>query len=128
KRMLDTAKSDGEVGPILFVRTYCFAREYAARADGFIMTEEPRPAIPANAVLAPVWLPERYHERYDAFLNRSVHDLNLLRYLTGNELRVSATALGHAKAGAVIFDCGDHSAVYEFGESSLSQWHEGVEV
>ena len=128
KRLFDELVASGELGRVILIRGWCFCGEFNVRNDGFVMTDENRPDGLQLWPSAPDWLPKQYAEDYAWFLNVFVHDINMLRYLTGRELNVRGVDLTRRNGRVVLFDAGDYPVVLEMGEQSRTDWNEGVEI
>ncbi len=73
-----------DLGPLKLVQAWSRAGDDQRPPDGFMMTEEPRPAGLETWPIAPDWMDETHAEPYAQFLNVHVHGLNLLRFLLGD--------------------------------------------
>jgi predicted dehydrogenase len=128
KRLMNDLIASRELGPILLMRAWCFAGEFACGSDGYVMTDENRPDGLELWPSAPDWLPQSRHEDYAWFLNVFVHDLNLLRLFVGRTPAVRGVNFDHPNGRVVLFDCGDFPAILEMGEQTGTDWHEGLEI
>ena len=127
KRMLDEVLESGELGALLYLRSYCFAGGDYCNISGYIKTDEPAP----NHMIAPIapdWLPDDKHKDYEHFLNVCSHTLNLVRYLTGKRPSVSHVEYRRPAGGVVVMDFGEYPGVLEFCDISQNRWVEGVEI
>jgi predicted dehydrogenase len=77
---------------------------------------------------APDWLPKQFHENYAWFLNVFVHDLNILRYFAGRQLKVHSVDLSRSNGRVAILDSGEYPIVLEMGEQTGTDWNEGLEI
>jgi predicted dehydrogenase len=128
KVLVDKLRTSGELGRILMVRAYCYGGEFKANPADFVMTNETRPDGLSTWPEAPDWLPPALAQDYAWFLNVFVHDLNILRYLTGIEPKVASVDLTRRNGRMVTFDCGEFPAVLEMAEIGSIEWREGVEI
>lgn len=127
KKMLDELQQSGELGPLQFVRAYCFAGGDYCHITASVTTDEPRPEQLVMAV-APDWLPARLHKNYEDFVNVCSHDINLLRYLFGEPSQVRYTEYRPSGSGVVCFDFPDFPCVLEFCNIDQNRWEEGIEA
>jgi len=127
KGMLDDLIKSGELGPILYVRAYCYAGGDYCNISGYIETDELRPQH-QDWPIAPDWLPERLHREYEHFVNVCSHDINLLRFLLGGQPKVSHVEWRRPAGSTILFDWGQYSVVLEFCDIEQNRWREGVEV
>lgn len=129
KRLFDALTASGELGRVLLVRGWCFCGDFnIAGKNAFVMTDENRPDGLALWPSAPEWLPAQDAEDYAWFLNVFVHDINILRYLTGAALRVRTVDLERRNGRVALFDAGAYPVVLEMGEQAGTEWTEGVEI
>ena len=116
------------LGEVLFARVYCFSRDYEAEFPSVLRTDERRPAGQELWAAAPEWVPAPRAAEYDWFINRSVHQVNLIRFLFGDSVTVRHANLANREGGFVTFETERHPVVLEVGTPKLSAWHEGVEI
>jgi predicted dehydrogenase len=128
KTLLDGLRASGELGRIVLVRAYCFGGEFRCDSADFVMTDEARPDGLAIWPSAPDWVPPSLVSDYAAFLNVFIHDLNILRFLTGLEPKVSVADLQRPNGRVVTLDFGEFPGVLEMAQLPLTEWQEGVEV
>ncbi|HXP93268.1 MAG TPA: Gfo/Idh/MocA family oxidoreductase [Candidatus Binatia bacterium] len=126
--LLERYRATGELGPLAFVRAYCFTGHDGRDGTGFVMTPEERTVGLQAWPTAPDWLPEELHAEYELFLNVNSHDLNLLRYLLDGTPTVTGADLSRPLGKHVALDFGNCGGILEFGNTSLGEWNEGVEV
>ena len=117
-----------QLGEILFARVYCFSRDYEAEFPAVIRTDERSPAGQEVWATAPAWVPEARHQDYDWFVNRSMHQVNLIRFLFGDDVSVRQANLASREAGFVALESPRHPILLEMGTPKLTAWREGVEV
>ena len=128
KKLFDELVASGELGRIILVRGWCFCGDFNMHPDGFVMTGETRPDGLNLWPSAPEWLPAQYGEDYAWFLNVFVHDLNILRYFTGQEFKVRGVDLSRRNGRVAMFDAGAYPVVLEMGEQAGTDWNEGLEI
>lgn len=127
KLMLDELRESEELGPILFVRAYCFAGGDYCDINGFISTDEPRPEHLVWPI-APDWLPTKLHREYEHFVNVCSHDINLLRFLFNESINVRHVEWRRPAGNVVVLDFGKFPGVLEFCDIDQDRWEEGVEI
>ena len=128
KQLLDQHIASGDLGRIVMMRGWCFCGEFNVASGGFVMTDENRPDGLDLWPSAPDWLPKQFHENYAWFLNVFVHDLNILRYFAGRQLKVHSVDLSRSNGRVVILDSGEYPIVLEMGEQTGTDWNEGLEI
>jgi predicted dehydrogenase len=128
KQAIDRLVQENTLGPIRFVRMYCFSRDYEAEFPAVLRTDEHRDPQQRIGPSAPSWIPEAERSAFDGFVNRSLHQVNLLRFLFGDALAVKGTQLSFPGAGVVNFETEHFPVVLEVGTTKLVSWNEGFEV
>lgn len=128
RALLQSLEKSGELGRIVLMRIYCHGGDFQVSNDGFAMTNEIRPEGLELWPIAPDWIPPAMTADYAWFLNVFIHDLNLMRYLTGRTPRVTAVDLKRANGRLAAFDFGDFPCILEMAEVPFRDWQEGVEV
>lgn len=128
KKLFDELVASGELGRTILMRGWCFCGDFNVHPEGFVMTGETRPDGLSLWPSAPDWLPQQYAEDYAWFLNVFVHDLNILRFFTGQELKVRSVDLSRRNGRVALLDGGAYPIVLEMGEQAGTEWNEGVEI
>jgi len=127
KTTIEKFISSGELGDILYFRSYCFGGGDYCNIDGDLKTDEPAPRH-RMAPIAPDWIPKELEINYESFLNVFVHDINLIRYLMACTPVVKYVDY-HGPSGSVLFDFGICPGVFEFAHLNTNKyWQEGVEI
>ena len=127
KRMLDDFRGNGELGEILYFRSYCFGGEDYCNISGYIKTDEPPPDHRIWP-MAPDWLPEKLEGEYERFLNIFIHDINLIRYLFDSLPKIKNVHY-QKKAGTLNLEFREIPGVFEFGQLETNRfWEEGVDI
>ncbi len=128
RKLLSELTASNELGRIIMVRGYCFCGDFNVRPEGFVMTPEARPDGLSLWPVAPDWLPPQHAEDYAWFLNVFVHDLNILRYLTGHDLAVRSVDLSRRNGRVALLETSAYPVVLEMGEQAGTEWTEGVDI
>ena len=128
KRTIDELRRSEDMGRIATVRAWCLGGNFNRHAGAHAMTAEPRPDGLELWPIAPDWLEPALHQDYAWFTNVFIHDVNLLRYLLGDEVRVRYADLRDRDARIAHLDFADFPAVLEMAELPIEEWREGVEV
>jgi predicted dehydrogenase len=129
KELLRALCAGREIGPVAFVRAYCFAGGTTSGSGGFVMTGEERSEGIELWPTAPPWLPDDLADQYAGFLNVYLHTINLLRFLLDATPTVTFVDFRHRLGQVAGLDFGQFSAVLELGSlPSTGDWHEGIEI
>ena len=127
KRMFDDLRRSGELGDVLYFRSYCFGGKDYCNISGYIKTDEPPPDHRIWP-MAPDWLPENRENEYERFLNVFIHDINLIRYLFDSLPEIKNVDY-HKIAGTLILEYKEFPGVFEFGQLETNRfWAEGVDI
>jgi predicted dehydrogenase len=119
----------GELGQQVYARAHCFMGDSYCNCDGHIVTDEKADYREfAGWPLGPDWMPESQHKEFAWFLNVYCHNINLLRHLTGADLRVDSARLMPQHAYVAQLQAGEHPAVLEAGRFAYRNWDEVTEV
>ncbi len=127
KRMLDQLRNSGEMGEVIYFRSYCFGGRDYCNIAGNIKTEEPAPDHKIWP-MSPDWLPKQLENRYDQFLNVFIHDINLIRYLFDSLPEIKNVEY-HKLSGTLNLEYSDIPGVFEFAHLETNRfWAEGVDI
>lgn len=127
KRMLDNLIESGELGPVRYVRGYCFSGGDYCNISGHIDSGEPKPDHLLWPI-APDWLPTEKHKEYEHFLNVGSHVVNLCRYLFTTSPAVSYAQWRRPAGSTVIFDFGDFPMMFEVCDIDQNRYEEGIVI
>jgi len=127
KAMLDELQESDELGPVRYVRVYCFAGGDYCNISGHLDTYETKPT---NVVwpIAPDFVPENMQREYEHFLNVASHDVNLLRYMFPMPTKVTHAQWKRPAGSTILFDLGEFPAVLEYCDIQQNRWEEGMEI
>ena len=127
KQLLDNFLKSGELGEMLYFRSYCFGGEDYCNIGGDIKTDEPPPDHRIWP-MAPDWLPETQKDEYERFLNVFIHDINLMRHLFDGLPEIKNVDY-HNIAGTLNLEYNNIPGVFEFGQLETNRfWVEGVDI
>ena len=127
KKMLEELLSSGEMGEIIYFRSFCFGGGDYCNIRGNIKTDEPAPNHNIWS-MSPEWLPEKLEKAYDQFLNVFIHDIDLIHYLFGSLPEIKNVNY-HQKSGTLNLEFSNLPGVFEFGHLETTRyWNEGVEI
>ena len=127
KRMFDEFRGSGELGKILYFRSYCFGGDDYCNISGYIKTDEPPPDHRIWP-MAPDWLPDKLEDEYERFLNVFIHDINLIRYLFDDLPEIKNVDFQYT-AGTLNLEFNDVPGVFEFAHLKTNRfWSEGVDI
>ncbi len=127
KRRVDEFVASRRLGDLLYARFFDFAKSYAHTPPTHHRPTESRAVRFDTWPTEPPWLPEKYHSMYGWFINAVTHDINLMRYFFGDEMKLNHAATGQGKALTACFDCGGVPVTFECAASETGFWHQGAE-
>jgi predicted dehydrogenase len=134
REQLQAWRESGECGRILLARNHGFGGNWTYALDPnlpFERSDEPAPR-PDDSGEWPAWLPEERRNSYVGYLQQWTHNLNLLRFLLGDEpgqARVAAVQLDEdGMTGLTVLDLGGVRGVVESGYTRFHAWEEHTTV
>src|SRR3990167_2213190 len=128
KSILDEALQTGNLGSILSVHAKCYMGNSYCNAYGHIVTQESIDTSVIGWKVAPQWLSEEYHQRFDAYLNTYSHVTNLLRYLFNYMPSVEFVNLTKNNGQLVVLGFNGFLATLETGRMSHHGWSEEIKI
>ena len=127
KQFLDNLKKSGELGDIIYFRSFCYGGNDYCNVSGYEKTDEPPPDHKIWP-MAPDWIPEKKQNEFERFLNVFIHDVSLIRYMFDQLPKINSVDY-HKVAGTVTMEYNDFPGVFEFGLLQTNRfWVEGIEI
>jgi len=126
KAVLDEWKETEEQGPMTFVRSHCFGGDWLCNVGSPIKTDEPYPTIKLED-RHPGWMSEKMAKEFDDFNNIFSHNINLLRFLLGDDLEVEFAKFTDISK-AMVFRFGEAMGTMEGGYLSARWWDEETKI
>jgi predicted dehydrogenase len=124
-------KESGAFGRLLAARFFNYTDKYAGSAGepmpDHVRPSESRPVRFPNWPLAPDWLAKSLVSAYARYVNVVSHNLNLLRFLIGDDILLSGAARPNDRTVLAQFASGEALVTVEAVQSSEGQWMEGAE-
>lgn len=127
KRGFERLLASRALGPLMLVRFYDFARDYAHQPPPHKRPDESRARRFETWTSAPDWLPASRADDYAWFMNAASHDINLLHFFFPLGLRVISAASPAAGTMVATFEHGAVPVVFELAKSSSGAWIQGAE-
>ena len=129
KKIIEELRRNQELGKVISVRVFVEAGNDYCGITPRIETREPR-LDPGAADIAPHWLPKKFHQEYEMFVNVCSHDINLLRFLISENPLVTAVDYRASGYSYALLDFGEFPGVLEWVmlPDALDQGREGIEV
>ncbi|HEY3396867.1 MAG TPA: Gfo/Idh/MocA family oxidoreductase [Armatimonadota bacterium] len=131
---LQAWQASGECGRILLARNHGFGGNWVYAQDPNVAFDQsPAHAPPADFPEDwPVWLPEERRDSYVSYLQQWTHNLNLLRFLLGDEAgqaQVKSVLLDDdGMTGLTVLDINGARGVVESGYTRFHAWEEHTTV
>lgn len=124
KEIINSFRENGEIGNITFVRAHCFGGDWVCNLGKHITTEEP---YPRGQTKLPDWLHKEDSGKFLGFNNVYCHNLNLLRFMTGDVKELKFADLA-SPTYTVLLDMEGFSANLELGRISANRWDEQLKI
>lgn len=128
KNVLDAALQSGSLGSILSVHATCFMGNSYCNPYGHVVTNEKVEYPIESWNIAPDWLPEKYHQPFNAYLNTYTHVTNLLRFLFDEAPSVEYVNLTEHPGQLAVLGFKQFSAVLQTGKMSHGGWSEEIKM
>jgi len=132
KRLLDDWRESGELGKITRARVHDYMGDWTHGFDRshLIKSENPLPRPPIDEGV-PDFVRDEDKPSYAGWQGNFCHDINLMRYLVGEPVRVMQHQQRPAKGGArtvSVLDYGEFDCVFETDYVPTTIFDEGVRV
>lgn len=127
KSLMDEILMDGTLGGVRLVRMHCYQGDDEIGRHKVVPCASDLPDGP-EWPMAPEWLDEEWHVPYHVYLNRYVHDLNLLRHLLPGELELVQFRFTELFSQLAVLDLDGVTVTLETGFNHFQGWDEVLEV
>lgn len=117
-----------ELGAPVHVAVRDFCAAYAVPIPPHERDDAPRPFRYDEWAAAPDGLAPELHGEYEYTLNVVSHDINLLRFLFGDGLGVTAFRIRPGRSQTAVLSAGDFDIVLQAGRAGTGAWDQSVDV
>ena len=121
-------RASGEFGDIVHVGMRDYCATYATPIPSHFRSAAPRPYRYDEWPTAPVWLAPAQHNDYGVTVNVGSHDINLLRYLFGGELKAHKLRVRRQGIQVATLDTGTFDIALEIGRVDTGRWEQSIDV
>lgn len=131
KAHLDRWRESGEMGRLLLVRNHGFGGNWTFGQDPNVPFSNSQASPPPPPNDCPAWLPPQFAEQYLNYLQQWTHNINLLRFLLGDqgETQVKNVQLdSDGMTGIVVLEINGVRAVVESGYINHHGWDEHTQI
>lgn len=128
KKAFDKIIKTNELGKITLIRSHRSSGTGYAGIKGDIKTNEINNHNKPSWKSKPTWLPNKYLNLYEKYLNLYCHNINLIRYFAGNNLKVVYSSLSEKKMSHVIMTNKKYDIILETGFFGRDVWDECFEI
>ncbi|MFL2771249.1 MAG: Gfo/Idh/MocA family protein [Rhodospirillaceae bacterium] len=126
REILFGQSSDSGLGDLLMARFYNFGGD-SNKAYTYFRSDRPRHKVQNSTPELPSWVPENRASDYDQFMNVYSHDINLYRYLMGDDIKILSVRSQSDKF-FVSATKEDRVQVYlDLSYMPFVDWHEGAD-
>jgi len=127
KEYIDRFRNSNELGKMLSARFYLSAGGDYCNIGGEIKSDEPKP-MEQIWPIAPDFIPEEYSLSYEHFVNVAGHDINLIRYLLGDNIEIRHAVYKPGTGSVATMDTGKNFVTFEWADTlQPTRWEEGCE-
>jgi predicted dehydrogenase len=129
KSVIESVESTGELGKMIYARAHCFGGDGYGGAKPRFATDESLMSVADRWPMAPSWLAgDDQRDQYQKYTNAYCHDVNLIRYLTGQTPRVIHASLENVAGRIVTLKFAGFNGLLETGIMDHSGWDATVEI
>lgn len=133
KSQLDAWRASGDAGELIFARNHGFGGNWVYGQDPNIPIESSSAPAPPAPDECPAWIPEKWREPYLGYLQQWTHNVNLLRFLLGDDgakTKVVSVDLDRSDgmSGVVVLSINGTRAVVESAYTAFHAWEEHTQI
>jgi predicted dehydrogenase len=122
-------KRTGDVGKATFIRMHGFGGDWIGALD--VHVERTDEKAPESPLIAPDWLPAKWHGPYVNYLQQFTHNVNLTRWLLDSKVKPSVRTVqleDDAYKGTVILDYDGIPCNLESGNVDSHLWDDHTQI
>ncbi|OGT36378.1 MAG: hypothetical protein A3F11_10065 [Gammaproteobacteria bacterium RIFCSPHIGHO2_12_FULL_37_14] len=129
-KILKDALQTGCLGEIISVSASCYMGNSYCNSYGHIITSEDPKKFSSQTgwSVAPDWVPNEHHQRFDAYLNTYSHVTNLLRYLFNQTPNIAFASLTECVGHLAVLKFDHFYATLQTGKMSHRGWSEEINI
>ena len=129
KDLIKQYKESNELGDLLSVKIFVEAGSDYCGIMPRYHTEEEKPKT-SDTNIAPDWVPLKKKKEYEDFVNVCSHDINLLRFLIDEPVKIINVDYRPSGFSYALLDFGKFPGIFEWGirPHDFNGWKEGVEI
>lgn len=127
KTIFDLLRNGNRLGQLLTARFYNSSAEYAMSPPKHTRPRESRPVRFPVWPTAPEWLAEPLRPAYAWYMNAISHDVNLIRFFLGNDLRMTSAIQHEGDAVIAMLTHRNVPITLEASRTAAGRWIEGAE-
>jgi predicted dehydrogenase len=129
KNIIKQYRYSNELGELLSVKIFVEAGSDYCGISPRYETSEDKPKT-SQKNIAPDWIPTKKKLEYEHFVNVCSHDINLLRFLIEEPVKITAVDYRPNGFSYALMDFGNFPGIFEWGirTHDFNGWKEGVEI
>ncbi len=132
KEIVSQWLENGEMGKLLYARSHGFLGNWLNASDPNIPRWKSKQTPPSFESAFPDWLPKEWRDSYLRYLQQWTHNINLLRYLIGDDDRSAKVRDVHFDAdgatGVLVLDINGVRSVVESAKTNYHSWEEHTQL
>lgn len=127
KKIFNKLINSKSFGDLIGAEFYCFAGGDYCGIGNYQKTKEPRPTHKLCARY-PNWLNKKDGKKYEEFLNVYIHDIDLINYFFGKNLKVINVNYSSEKMSYINILANDVPISFKFRKLNSNHWAEGYSI
>jgi predicted dehydrogenase len=126
--LLTSLHASGELGTVADVQMYDFCGTYGVAAPFHVRRQGSRQIRYPEAPVAPDFIPNSLHGKYEYTLNVASHDINLLRCFFGDAIKPNRFSVRTNGVQRMTFEAGDFSINLAVAPVDVGRWDQRLDV
>jgi predicted dehydrogenase len=126
--LLISLRASGELGTIIDVQMRDFCGTYGVVAPAHVRREGRRRIRYPEAPIAPNFIPDSLHSKYEYTLNVASHDINLLRCFFGDGITANGFSVRTNGVQRMTFEAGDFTINLVVASVDVGRWDQRLDV
>jgi predicted dehydrogenase len=126
--LLTSLHASGELGTIIDVQMCDFCGTYGVAAPAHVRREGSRQTRYPEAPVAPDFIPDSLHGKYEYTLNVASHDINLLRCFFGDGIKPNRFSVHTNGVQRMIFEADGFSINLVVAPVDVGRWDQRLDV
>jgi predicted dehydrogenase len=128
EELLMSLRVSGELGTVVDVHMRDFCGTYGVAAPAHVRRKGSRQIRYPEAAVAPDFIPDSLHGKYEYTLNVASHDINLLRCFFGDDIKPNRFSVRTSGVQHMTFEAGGFSINLVVAPVDVGHWDQRLDV